>query len=919
MGNININTVKTMVLSAGLALSFAACSQDKVPNKDDANTQTSVQHTSDDDTVPHAQLGDNVAPIHYNLDLKIDPREDGFSGVATIDVSIKKATQKIWLHGQHITVSNGRAVLGDGSEVALTYTEVDASIAPSGVAYLTAEREIGAGAVTLVLPYETPYNMALNSAYKVSRETDTGTDNYIVTQFEAIGARQAFPGFDEPRFKVPFDLTITSPTADVVYANTPDSASPAAQAGWTKHVFATTRPLPTYLIAFGVGPWDVVEYADLPPTSVRSRPVPLRGIAVKGLGKDMQYALKNTAGILETLESYFGIPYPYNKLDLLAAPEYAFGAMENPGAIVYTEFLLLMNEQSSLGQRRAYASVNAHELAHQWFGDLVTPVWWEDIWLNEAFATWMGNKAVAVWRPDYKFDRQTLKGALGTMATDSLATTRKVREPLLRTESVMDQFDGITYRKGGGVLAMFESYLGEENFQKGVRLHMKRFEDDVATADDFFQSMADGSGNAKLVPALKSFVDQHGLPLVSGQLSCTANSCKVDLSQSRYAPLGSTITQGQSWHIPVCARYGNGSEIKKTCTLMTGKTAVLSLDGKPDWLTLNADGAGYYRFTMDKAAWAGLLSNVDKLNTKEVLTVMDSVKASFRANELDAETYLNGLSAFAAHTEYDVSSSAGSSIGGMYSTLLAKSSRGDIARFTQDLYAARYARIKDANTMEASLLAPTLANRLVNFGGDTALANQFADAGARYLGLNGKADKKALAPNVLGLGFSQAFKAHGAPAMMALMELVKSGTPAEKGSANGALGSTKGDNDLTAQLLDAALNNKDVFTGRQATGLIGNFVGNPDTQMQAWAWFQENFDQFVTTRVADVRRGTLPNTAGGFCSAAKAAEVEGFFNSKAALIPGYERSLAQVLERINLCAAYKSAKSAELAKALAAR
>ena len=178
----------------------------------------------------------------------------------------------------------------------------------------------------------------------------------------------------------------------------------------------------------------------------------------------------------------------------------------------------LLNENSPLNQKRAYNGVHSHELAHQWFGNLVTPVWWEDIWLNEAFATWAGNKGTALAYPDGNYDRNTLNSALGAMNIDTLSTTRKVREPLARSENVMDQFDGITYRKGGGVLSMFESFVGEEAFQKGVRLHMDRYADDVATGDDFFQSIADGSGNPNVVEAMKSFVDQPGLPLVKAQI-----------------------------------------------------------------------------------------------------------------------------------------------------------------------------------------------------------------------------------------------------------------------------------------------------------------------------------------------------------------------------------------------------------------
>ena len=628
-----------------------------------------------------------------------------------------------------------------------------------------------------------------------------------------------------------------------------------------------------------------MEYTDLPPTTLRDRPIALRGIAARGEGKNITYALKNTAGLLETMEDYFGIPYPYEKLDLIAAPEYAFGAMENPGAIVYTEFLLLMDEKSALSQRRAYASVHAHELAHQWFGNLVTPFWWEDIWLNEAFATWMGNKAVTTWAPDYKFGAQTLKGALGVMGTDSLASTRSIREPLVRSENVMDQFDGITYRKGGGVLAMFESYLGEDVFRKGVRLHMERYADSVASADDFFQSLADGSGNDKVVPALKSFVDQPGLPMVSGAVNCKTG--ELSLAQSRYTPHGSTIKQGQTWKIPVCVSYEANGKREKTCTMLESAKTIISLKSEscPSWISLNADGAGYYRFSLDSDGWAGLLENLDALNRRELLSVLDSFEAAFKANKMDANTYLDGLAAFAKSAEYDVALKAGNALTGMKNNLIDKSAHGDLAKFTREIYADRYAAIKDAQTMEANLLAPSLANRLVNIGNDTDLARAFADAGAKYLGLDGDGDTSALSPKMRRLGLTEAFKARGAEAMPALMALAKSGTAAEKGSAVSALAATK-DPKLVAKLLQDALNNKDAFTNRQAGRLVAGFMGNSETRPKTWVWFQKNFDTFTENRVADVRRGGMPRYTRGFCSTQKAAEVEAFFKSKADIIPG---------------------------------
>ncbi|PHS37493.1 MAG: hypothetical protein COA91_09875 [Robiginitomaculum sp.] len=869
--------------------------------------------------IPHAQLGDNVRPTHYALDMTIDPRKDTFSGTVTIDVNIENPTQKIWLHGQTITATGAVAKLADGSQISMDYVELAKDVAPSGIGYLNLSAPIGPGAVTLVIPYETPFNTKLNSAYKAVR----GDDSYVLTQFEAIGARQAFPGFDEPRFKVPFDVSITAPKDDFVYANTPITQISTLDDGMVKTQFATTRPLPTYLIAFGVGPWDVAEYADIPPTEYRDRPIVLRGIAARGEGKNMTYALKNTAGILEAMEDYFGSQYPYEKLDIIAAPEYAFGAMENPGAIVYTEYLLLMDEKSSLRQRRAYASVHAHELAHQWFGNLVTPVWWEDIWLNEAFATWMGNKAVTSWAPQYEYGAQTLKGALGVMGTDSLASTRSIREPLLRSENVMDQFDGITYRKGGGVLSMFESYLGEDVFRDGVRLHMKRYADGVASADDFFQSLADGSGNAKVVAALKSFVDQPGIPMIGAKLNCGTdgtNVHKLELSQSRYAPHGSSIKQGQRWNIPVCVAYDADGQRQKTCTMLEDKQTTLSLKSQacPSWLTLNADGAGYYRFSLDDGGWAGLLGNLRALNKGELLTVLDSFEAAFVANKMAADTYLSGLAAFAASKEYDVALKAGNALGRMNSGLVDESAHDALAKFTQELYAERYISIKNAKTMEARLMAPTLASRLVNVGGDAKLAGELATSGARYLGLDGDADRTALAPNMLSLGLSEAFKARGEAAIPALMALIKSGTPAQKGSAVGALASAQ-TTEMAARLLAEVLANTDAFTNRQASGLVSRLIRNTKTRSVSWAWFTENFDVFVETRIADVRRGRMPFYGGAFCDAQKQKAVESFFKSKAEFMPGYERSLAQILESIQLCAALKTAKSSELTAALTAR
>ena len=910
-------TVSAWIITAfGLtAFGLTACTAQDVAKSEQADILKPADIMRVDD-IPHAQLPGNVVPQSYRLDLRLDPDAAGFSGIVEIDVNIQNPTDKIWLHGQDMTVSSAVAILPSGDEITLNYTAIPPEDAPSGLAYLTSKDALKGGVVTLKIAYETPYNQALNSAYQVKRDGE----GYIVTQFEPLGARQAFPSFDEPKYKVPFTLSITAPQNDFVYANTPEVKTTAQDDGWLRHDFATTRPLPTYLIAFGAGPYDVVQAADIAPNSVRDYPLKLRGISAAGSGDMLTYALENTSGLLTALEEYFGTPYPYEKLDLIAAPEYAFGAMENPGAIVYREYLLLLDETSPLSQKRSYARVHSHELAHQWFGNLVTPVWWEDIWLNEAFATWMGNKGTAIWQPEGNYDRVTLNAALGAMSLDTLATTRRVREKLARSENVMDQFDAITYRKGGGVLSMFESYLGEDKFRDGVRLHMSRYADGVATGDDFFQSIADGSGDEDVVSAMKSFVDQPGLPLVQAAMLCEAGKAELSFKQSRYAPLGSKIGQGQSWHIPVCAKlgYADGAS-EKICRLMKtpSLSQIITRDNCPSYMIPNADGAGYYRYSLDKTGWAALIDNLGALNTREALTAQDSLVAAFRAGEVDADLFLAGQKAFAAHPEYDVASGASRLLGFMadHAASHDQAAQDGLARHVEAMYRKRYEAHLGKDTTEGNLLVPSLASNLLAYGKADALKAEFAQKGAAYLGIDAAPDKQAVASNLLGLALSAAMDAKGEAAYAPLLDLAQNGTAFEKSAALQALPQSP-DIDIAARLRGLIIAEDSPLTGRQLGVILSGLLGSDDHGAATWSWLKENFKDYVIRKVPDVRRGGLPKVASGFCSVQKRDEVQSFFESQAALIPGYERSLAQVIERIELCTALKSEKSAELAAAL---
>jgi len=297
--------MRNLALATALSFSLAACQNSTTISADTIADKTDEVFRVDE--IPHAQLPGNVVPQSYRIDMKMDPDAEGFSGVVEIDVEILKPTDKIWLHGKHMTVSSAYLIKRQPTKdevydmQELAFTELSAEDAPSGIAHLTSESVIPAGKAILKITYETPYNQALNSAYQVKRDGE----GYIVTQFEPLGAREAFPSFDEPKYKVPFTLSITAPDSDFVYANTPEISISQTDEGWIKHSFATTRPLPTYLVAFGAGPYDVNDFGDIPPNSIRKTSLAQRGVTAKGSGDQISFGLAGTEPILTALEEYF--------------------------------------------------------------------------------------------------------------------------------------------------------------------------------------------------------------------------------------------------------------------------------------------------------------------------------------------------------------------------------------------------------------------------------------------------------------------------------------------------------------------------------------------------------------------------------------------------------------------------------------
>jgi cytosol alanyl aminopeptidase len=544
---------------------------------------------------PVLRLPRNFLPARYAATLAIDPALAGFDGTVAITGTITARSSLIWLHGHQLTVTRAVASQGD-TQVALTAT-------PHGEELLAfhAATPLAAGTWTLTITYTGSYDERNTSG--VFKQTVAGAP-YIYSQFEALYARRAFPCFDEPDNKVPWQLTLDVPAALVAVSNTPIAHEQVLPGGKKRIAFAVTQPLPSYLVAFGVGPFDIVDAG-----KTRSG-TPIRILTMKDRAAEGAWAAKTTGPMLDLLEDLFGSPYPYAKIDMLAIPiTVGFGAMENAGLITFTEAIMLIDpKQGSRGHEYTWITIAAHELAHQWFGDLVTTAWWDDIWLNEGFADWIERKISARFEPAWHEELAELSERNQALASDSLVSARQIRQPIATPDDILNAFDGITYKKGASVLNMFEGYVGPDVFQRGVREYLKQHAFGNATSRDFAAAISAAAGK-DVGPAFATFLEQPGAPELTATLACDHGPPRLALTQRRYVPPGARPpAEGKPWIVPVCVAYDRGGKRAETCTLLDAATGSVALEAPscPRWVMPNVNGRGYYRLAYTPADVAAL-------------------------------------------------------------------------------------------------------------------------------------------------------------------------------------------------------------------------------------------------------------------------------------------------------------------------
>ncbi len=616
-------------LSAAVLLAVVACSSSARSSPPAPAPPAQTVEATLDTPEPAFRVGTNFVPERYEAILEVVPGRRAFSSEIDVHGTLAAPARTVWLHSDQLDVTRATA-RQSGAEIPL---EVVPSSTP-GFLGLRAAEPLAAGELTLHIEYTGAFTTDDSSGAFVQED---GGEKYVFTKFEPTDARRVFPSIDEPWSKVPWQLTIDAPAGMVALSNTPVEREEALANGMTRTTFATTPPLPTYLVAFAVGPFEVVE------AGTSRSGVPLRVVTPRGRTREAAYAAEITAEVLAFVEDYMGMPYPYAKLDSLAIPRtVTFSAMEHPGLVVYGQTFMLFDPDTITDEQREwYLGIAAHELAHQWFGNYVTPAWWDDLWLNESFATWIGAKAVRALEPAWSAP-PSVYPRMNALVSDGLASARMIRQPVTTSDDILDAFDGITYSKGGWVLAMFEATAGEDRFRAAIRRYLEAHAWGVATADDFLAALNAEVG-ADTATALRTFVEQAGAPVVTASLACDAGAAPVvTLTQQRSLPGALTDEQrAQRWHVPVCVAAGLGGERSTTCTLLREASQTLELPGAcPAWVLPNADGAGFYRVGLDAARLDALEAAWGELRLAERLAVFDDARAAARAGALPLERVL---------------------------------------------------------------------------------------------------------------------------------------------------------------------------------------------------------------------------------------------------------------------------------------
>ena len=842
----------------------------------------------------HAQrLPNTVAPEHYSLTLTPDLKAATFAGVESIDLTVKEPVSSITLNSAEIafkSVTVSAAGREQTATVALDKEKQQATF--------TFPAPVPAGKATLSIAYAGILNNELRGFYL----SKTARRNYAVTQFEPTDARRAFPSFDEPAFKASYDVSLVVDAGDTAISNGP-IVSDTAGTGDGKHTikFLTTPRMSSYLVAFLVG--------DFQCTAGEQDGVAIRVCSTPDKVGMTPYGVDVAKYVLHYYNDYFGIPYPLKKLDLIALPDFEAGAMENFGAITYRETDLLIDPKTASDEAKEnVVSIIAHEMAHQWFGDLVTMQWWDNIWLNEGFATWMANKPLAALHPEWNVDQSVAADEDSTLDLDAQPTTRAIRAKAETPDEINEMFDGIAYGKAGDVLLMVENYVGPETFRQGVHAYLSAHLYSNATAEDFWGAQTAVS-HKPVDQIMDSLVAQPGVPIVTfGEPA----GGKVSVEQKRFF-LSPSIKPDpkQKWTLPIC--FTTGVDGKQDCQLLTPAASTLKVPAAPVFFA-NASGKGYYRSAYPPSVYAALVKGIEtSLSPPERIGLIGDEWAQVRSNKAAVGDYLNLAAELRSDPNALVVSSAIGGVGAIVDEVAATpEEKSALAAWIRRTFAPVYARLappSPSDTANTRELRSQLFGFLGHYGKDPGVLAEAARIAEKYV-----ADPTSVEPTLGRTALGIAARNGDASLFDKLQKVYETSNNPELQEGALRLLAEFENPELVKRSLDYDLSGK---VRNQDVGIQLSMGLQADASREiTWRFIKANWDEVQAQLTTEF--GTyLVNSTASFCSAQARDDVQSFFSTHK--VAAAERALKSATEGIDGCIEFRSLQQPNLKQWLAAQ
>ena len=835
------------------------------------------------------RLPQTVKPEHYTLWLAPDLKTATFAGRESIDVVIEQPIDAITLNSAEIKFESVTTVL-DGKTLSAKVTED----ADKQQATFDFSQKLPAGKLKLDIKYTGILNNELRGFYL----SKTAKRNYAVTQFESTDARRAFPSFDEPAFKATFSVTLVVDKGDTAISNTNIiHDEPIADAPKHAITFATTPKMSTYLVVFLVGDFQCL--------SGSSDSVPIRACATPDQVQYGAFALSAAEFVLHYYNNYFGIKYPMPKLDMIAIPDFEAGAMENFGAITYRESdMLLDSSHASVGAQRRVGLVVAHEMAHQWFGDMVTLKWWDNTWLNEGFATWMEAKPLEAWKPEWNMSQEVANDNQATLNLDAQRITRTIRAKADTPDEINEMFDGISYGKAGAVLDMVQNYVNPTIFRAGVQKYLKAHMYDNATAEDFWNTEAEVS-HKPVDKIMDSLVSQPGVPILTFS---QAEGSSVPVSQERFF-LNSNVKAEKSgtWTLPVCFKAVGG----ENCQVLNATHQSLSASSTP-FVFGNAEGKGYYRSSYPEADYHQLVSHAESdLTPEERINLLGDQWALTHSGKSTVDIYLNLVAAIRNDTSYEVLHQALAGLNAIDVQIAGSTEeRAQFSAWIRKNFAPAYKALgppESGDTSGKLELRAELLTLVADLGNDPE-----AIAEAKSITTKNLTNPADVDPTIAIAALNIAARNGDEILFHQLQKRSKEAVNAQdRASALRSL--TLFDAPALEKLaLDYAVSGE--VRNQDASSFLAAELRNRDTQDIAWQYIQDHWDK-VAAQLTTFGGGSLVGGVGGFCSSDRLEQVTDFFSTHK--VAASERTLARAKNQINDCIDLRAAQEANLKSWLA--